>query len=403
MKLPVIKLDASLHDSLSRGHPWVYRTHLRDEPNYDSGTWVEVRAGSWSAIGLWDDESAIAVRIFSRSQVPDARWVRALVRGAWTARAPLRAAAQPTTAYRWVFGENEGLPGITVDLYGAYAVVRSYARSLDVVIPWVVEALRQEAPLRGVLLRRFAGGDDEAVPGDEHAAPPAKVQLAWGEMPPADLVIEEHGLQFRADLVAGQKTGLFLDHRENRHLLESWSAGRTVLNCFAYTGAFGVYALRGGATAVTSCDVAPGAAADAALNLQLNGFDPAQHPFEVADCFELLSTYVNQRRTFDLVILDPPSFAHSRRQLPAALRAYGKLNALALRCVASGGLLASASCTSQVSPDAFREMLATSAQAAGRRLLIVHEAAQPLDHPVAAHFPEGRYLKFVLARVLPLL
>ncbi len=211
--------------------------------------------------------------------------------------------------------------------------------------------------------------------------------------------MREHGVQLYADLHGGQKTGLFLDHRENRRFVEGLSGGRSVLNCFAYTGAFSLYALRGGARAVVSADIGRGLAEAAATNITLNRLDAARHSFVTGDCFELLARYAEEGRRFDLVILDPPSFAKSKQNRYAALRAYTKLNALALRCVRPGGLLATASCTSQVGPEAFKELLATAGASAERRLQIIHEAGQPLDHPVPAYFPEGRYLKFVVGRV----
>jgi 23S rRNA (cytosine1962-C5)-methyltransferase len=221
----------------------------------------------------------------------------------------------------------------------------------------------------------------------------------WGEPPPHDLTVEEYGLRFYADLRAGQKTGLFLDQRENRRFVEGLSDGREVLNCFAYTGAFSLHALRGGARAVVSADIGKGLAEAAEANIVLNQLDARRHSFVTGDCFELLARYAEEGRRFDLVILDPPSFAKSKQNRFAAMRAYTRLNALALRCVAPGGLLATASCTSQVGPEAFKEMLAAAGASAGRRLQLIHEAGQPLDHPVPAHFPEGRYLKFVVGRV----
>jgi 23S rRNA (cytosine1962-C5)-methyltransferase len=221
----------------------------------------------------------------------------------------------------------------------------------------------------------------------------------WGRKPPRDLIVEENGLRLYVDLLAGQKTGLYLDHRENRRYLEAWCGGKRVLNCFAYTGAFSLYALRGGAAQVTGVDIAPQAAGEAARNLQLNGFDVDVNSFIVADCFELLQQYATQERRFDMVILDPPSLARAKKSRHAATRAYVRLNQSAMRCLPPGGLLATASCTSQVSPQAFREALGEAAARAGRRLLILHEAGQAIDHPVPAHFNEGRYLKFILGRV----
>ena len=393
MRLPELQVNPALRAKLSEGHPWVYRNQITSSPRHPSGTWVRVRAGNWQAIGLWDASSPIAVRLFARSSVPDRRWMCERVARAWDLRAPVR--AQATTAWRWLFGESDGVPGITVDLYGDFAVLQTYADSVQSLAPLVAECLREHAPLRGVLIRRREGEPEDERDVDTSG----KIERLWGDWPPRDLTVEEHGLQFRANLYSGQKTGLFLDHRENRLTLQQFSLGKSVLNCFAYTGAFSLYAARGGASRTTSCDIAPAAIADARANFAINGFEPDQHEFVAVDVWELLETYRAEGRTFDVVVLDPPSFARARKHVEVALRAYGRLNTLAMQCVAPGGLLVSASCTSQVAPEMFRAMLAGAAAKAGRRLLLIHEAGQPVDHPVAAHFPEGRYLKFAIGRV----
>lgn len=389
-------LPPFLKASLNQGHPWVYRTHLPDAPKLPSGSWVRVRCGGFSAIGLWDATSPIAVRLFSRDTVPDAAWVAAKVHDAWLRRAPIR--ATDTTAYRWLFGEGDGLPGITVDLYGEFAVIATYTDSVTALIPWVAEALRATTTLKGILHRgrRTADGRRDSA-SDE---PPSSSQRLWGAPAPRDLTIQEHGLTFLANLATGQKTGLFLDQRENRRFLEGWCHGQTVFNGFAYTGGFSVYAARGGAARVTSVDIASPALADAQTNFERNGFDPADHEFVVADVFDTLTRYVAAGRQFDLVILDPPSFARSKQSQHAALRAYVRLNALGMQVVRPGGLLATASCTSQVSHDAFIDTLAQAGGQTQRRLLLLHDAGHPLDHPVPAHFPEGRYLKFVVGQVI---
>jgi 23S rRNA (cytosine1962-C5)-methyltransferase len=280
-----------------------------------------------------------------------------------------------------VNGEGDGLPGLVVDLYGDYAVVETYADSLDVLLDWVVDGLRACAKLKGVLLRR------------------GSARVLWGHKPSRELIVQENGLRLRADLFSGQKTGLYLDQRENRRFLADWCAGLDVLNCFAYTGAFTLYAVRGGAARVVSVDITPQPIEEMRRNLSLNGFDPDAHPGVVADCFELLEAYASRGERFDLVILDPPSLARARQRRHAAMRAYVRLNRAAMNCVRKDGLLATASCTSQVSPGAFRDLLGDAAARAGKRLLVLHEAGQALDHPVAAHFAEGRYLKFVLGCV----
>lgn len=394
MRLPELQVNPALRARLSEGHPWIYRNQIATLPRLASGAWVRVRAGNWQGIGLWDASSPIAVRVFARATVPDRAWLGEQVRRAWELRDSVR--AKDTTAWRWLFGESDGVPGITVDLYGDFAVVQTYAESVEPLAPLVAECVRDHAPLRGVLIRR-RDGEPEDDRDMEHSG---KIERMWGTWPPRDLIVREHGLQFQANLFAGQKTGLFLDHRENRLALQQFCRGKTVLNCFAYTGAFSLYAARGGAARTTSCDIAAAAIGDARVNFKLNGFDPEEHDFVAADVWELLETYRAEGRTFDVVVLDPPSFARSRKHVEVAVRAYGRLNTLAIQCVSPGGLLVSASCTSQVSPEMFRTMLAGAAARAGKRLLLIHEAGQPVDHPVAAHFPEGRYLKFAIGRVV---
>lgn len=250
------------------------------------------------------------------------------------------------------------------------------------------------APLQGILWRtKHQEGLENESPQE------SKTQLLWGKAPKGNITVKEHGLLFQVNLQTGQKTGLFLDHRENRRFVGEISQGKTVLNCFSYTGAFSLYALRGGANHVTSVDIGKNLAAVADSNVRLNQFDSDRHTFVTADCFDVLHRYAQEQKIFDIVILDPPTFAKSKQNRFAAIRAYTKLNALALKCVAPNGLLVSASCTSQVSPEAFKEMLASAAALSDRRIQILHEAGQPLDHPVPAAFLEGRYLKFVVGKV----
>jgi 23S rRNA (cytosine1962-C5)-methyltransferase len=382
MALPKLFLPAPLKHSLKAGHPWVYREHIGAAGPYPDGAWVRVICGDFEGVGLWEGAGPIAVRLYSRRGVPDADWVRRRVRQAWEVRAPLRSAGG-TDAFRWIYGEGDGLPALVVDLYGEYAVVARYSAGAGVLKDWLVAALRAEAPLQGIVER----------PADSQ-----ELSVLWGKAPPRDLIVHENGLVFRANLFAGQKTGLFLDQRDNRQTVEGWSRGRRVLNSFAYTGGFSVYAARGEAQEIVSCDSAAAAMTDAQTNFALNGFDSAQHTCVTSDVFTLLEEYGNAGRRFDVIVLDPPSFAKAKQNRFAALRAYVRLNSMALRCLEPGGLLATASCTSQVSPEAFRQILADAGAAAGRRLLILHEAGHALDHPVPAGFPEGRYLKFILAQ-----
>jgi 23S rRNA (cytosine1962-C5)-methyltransferase len=391
-----------LRERIAQGHPWVYRNHVPANVQLPTGTWVKLRCGPWVGYAIWDAEGPIALRIYSERHLPDPEWLLDQVQAAWELRAPLRATG--CTAFRWLFGEGDGVPGLTVDRYGDYAIAQAYSPATVTLLPYLADALSECDPsLRGIVWRESDASrhiDTEPASAESQTfTPNSRLQVLAGEMPPDQLTITEHGLQFSVNLQLGQKTGLFLDQRENRLFVEQLSANRSVLNCFAYTGGFSLYALRGGATTVTSVDIGKGLAEAATTNIQLNALDSSRHEFITADCFDVLNRYVNQNQQFDLVILDPPSFAKSKQNRYAAIRAYTRLNTLGIRCVAPGGLLVSSSCTSQVGPDAFREILASAALDADRRLQIIHEAGQPLDHPVPAHFPEGRYLKFVVGRV----
>lgn len=381
MPLPLLTLDDTLEPALASGHPWLYRNHL-PRHSLQTGDWVRVRAGSAEACGVFDREGQIALRLFGAEPLSQSG-LEARVKDALTLRA--QSLSSETNAYRLLYGEGDFLPGITVDRYERFAVLRLYSASLESLVPGVVRALSAQLKLRGVVRRQEDG-----------------LEALWGQLPPPELSVQENGLTLLANLYEGQKTGLFLDHRDNRQAVERVSTDKRVLNLFAYTGAFSLYAARGGARHVTSVDIAPAATEDARRNFALNGFDPAAHSFLSADVFTLLGDYAARGERFDLVVLDPPSLARNKKNRFAALRAYTKLNAQALRITVPGGLLATASCTAQVSPEAFRSVLGEAARAAGVRLQIIHEAGHAADHPVPANFPEGRYLKFVIARVLPL-
>ncbi|MCX6016336.1 MAG: class I SAM-dependent rRNA methyltransferase [Chloroflexales bacterium] len=385
-----ITLPRNLRDTLRRGHPWVYRNHLDAAIDLADGTEVVVRCGGWRGIGLWDAQGPIAIRIYTTANRIDASLITQRVREAWQGRSILR--AQGVTAYRWLFGEGDGLPGITVDLYGNVAVLQSYGSGPASIVHHVVVALVAVNPdLVAVLGSK--NRDDDNNTSQRRA-------VLWGEVPAHELVVQEHaGLQFVVDPQVGQKTGLFLDHRENRQTLMHYVAGLSVLNCFAYTGAFSLYALKGGARKVVSADSGHGLAEAAERNIALNQLPAERHQYVTQDCFELLQKMTGDGRKYDCIILDPPSFARTRLQRDAAMQAYTRLNMLAIKCLTPNGLLVSASCTSQIAPEEFRMMLTSVATNSEKRLQILHEAGHALDHPVPAHFLEGRYLKFIIARI----
>jgi len=383
MALPSLTLPAKLEHSLAAGHPWVYRDHVPGGFDAPTGTWVRLKAGRWSGYALWDRSSPIAFRVFSERGVPDAAWTEECVLRAWRLRESLRAA--DVTAYRWLNGEGDGLPGVVVDVYDRFAVLVTYADAVEPLVEWIATAVERAGNLSGVVRRRAAG----------------RLETLRGRAPPHDLVVQEYGVYLRVDVEAGQKTGLFLDHRENRRFVREHSAGRSVLNLFSYTGAFSVNAWLGGAKSVASVDAAAPAVEAAAENHHLNGLDPTKSELVVGDVFEAVERFAAEGRRFDLVITDPPSFARGKDQRAQAERAYVRLHSGALRLVEPTGLYAAASCTAQITPDMFRESIARAAARARCRFQIVHDVGQPLDHPMMAGHTEGRYLKFVVGRVLP--
>jgi 23S rRNA (cytosine1962-C5)-methyltransferase len=388
LSAPVVELPASLARALGAGHPWVYRDHVPRGFTAPSGSWVRIRSGPITAVALWDADSPLALRIYSRGDIPDAAWTAARVRSALELRR-LTGVTARTSAYRWIGGEGDGLPGITADRYGSFVVVTADSPALAGIVPWVTAALNEADDLAGVVRRvRGAEADD-------------RLELLSGRLPPRELVVEENGIRFRANLFSGQKTGLFLDQRDNRHYIESVASGRRVLNLFGYTGGFSLYAARGGATSVTTVDIAEAAIADARENFTLNGFDPDASEFFANDVFEYLTAARERRQRFGVVVCDPPSFARSRAHRDKAIQAYVRLHAAGLTVTENDGLYAASSCTTQIGVEAFHGALAAAAQKARVNVQVVHDVGHAPDHPILPGHPEGRYLKFVVLRVSP--
>ncbi|NRA32447.1 MAG: class I SAM-dependent rRNA methyltransferase [Polyangiaceae bacterium] len=381
-------LPAALGGAIDAGHPWVYRNHVPVGMAAPTGSWVQVRAGGSMAWALYDHDSPIALRIYSRMQQPDSDWLKQRVRTAYQLRQRCLN-FERTDCYRLVSGEGDRLPGIVVDVYGPFAVISCDGAATESLVPWVVDAIRDVVGVRGILLKRRAS-DEEETP---------RLSSVWGKEPPPRFSVRENGLSLSVELWSGQKTGLFLDHRENRELIEQHADGCEVLNLFSYTGAFSLYALRGGASHVTSVDVAEDASRAASSNLEKNGFSGEHHEAVCADVFDYLRAQAKLKKRFGIVISDPPSFARRKTQLRGAQRAYDRLHRAALECTEDGGLFAAASCTSQMSPELFRQSLARAAAEAGVSLQIIADRGHAVDHPIQTCHPEGRYLKFMLCVV----
>lgn len=382
--LPRLELSAKLETTLLAGHPWVFREQLPPRLAVASG-WVSVVAGKYEGVGLYDAESQLALRLYSWQRVPDDNWFGVQFARAWRHREPVRQTG--TTAFRWVNGEGDGMPGLVVDHYDGYAVVTCDTPVLEPELPRIVRALWAATTLRGVVYRK------------RNADQKDRISVLMGQAPPRKVTVTEHGLSFLADLYEGQKTGLFLDHRDNRREFGRWAEGKRVLNLFSYTGGFSLHAAKGGAAEVVSVDSAPGAAVDAEENFRLNGLDPTPHQFVVADVFDYLAQAANRGEKFDLIVCDPPSFGRGVKHLDKAKAAYVRVNAAGMRVLAPEGIYAAASCTARIDPVEFLHTVASAAAKTRRVFQVCFEGGQAVDHPYRAVHPEGRYLKFVLGHV----
>ncbi|MGD8586707.1 MAG: class I SAM-dependent rRNA methyltransferase [Chloroflexota bacterium] len=389
--------------ALRQGHPWLFDHSIRRQSrNGRPGDLAVVfdAKDRFLAIGLYDPDSPIRVRVLHHGQpmTVDAKWFRARLSQAFARRNPLLDGG--TTGYRLLHGENDGLPGIVLDRYGDSGVVRldtaAWVPHLDQVLS---EALAL-APLKNLVLRlsRRLQNHPETLHGLQDG------QSLFGALPAQPVLFSENGLRFEADLGRGQKTGFFLDQRDNRATLEKLISQdgrlRQVLNVFAYTGAFSVYAARGGASHLTNIDASEVALAGAERNLVLNreqwATPDVNHDAICGDAFSILADLAAAGRLYDVVVIDPPSFANKQAQVPAAKSAYRHLVHLGLAVLRPNGLLVMSSCSSRIEAGDYFDLITRAAGEAGRPLLEVARSGHPIDHPIG--FPEGAYLKCLFAR-----
>ncbi len=389
--LPRVKLVKDLSRAIRGGHPWVYSAALSAPRGLAPGALVDVvdARGRLVARGFFDPAGPIGVRVLSVDEgahpaTPE--WLRARVTSACAIRT---AAGIDSDAVRLLHGEGDFVPGLVVDRYATTGVLRFDGAAAAAFWRPRIETVAAACGAAGFAMDRIwaraveRGGGGEAI---------------LGGPPPATVEIREGQARYRVDVVHGQKTGFFLDQRDNRAAVARLAAGAQVLNLFAYTGGFSIAAALAGARRTTTVDQAAPAIEAAAANFDLNQIDRASHELVVADVFAFLGDAQAASRRWDIVVCDPPSFAPRAQALPKALAAYRELNRAAAAAVAPGGLLATASCSSHVTPADFQAAVAAGLAAAGRvdgaRLLDVRGAGA--DHPVTPAFPEGRYLKFLL-------
>lgn len=393
MAYPQIQLKAGREKSLFYRHPWVFSGALqsqRDKEKIVDGSIVDILTadGVFAARGYFNSLSNITVRIltFDEKELIDVEFFEKKISKAWDMRR-LFIDETSTNAYRVVFAESDSLPGLIVDKYDTVLVLQAHTMGMDILKPMVIEALQNVLKPAAIYER-----SDVNVRTLEGLKDKPEGVLA-GTLPAAPFTILEHGLKYLVDVAGGQKTGFFLDQRENRLALRKYTKEKSVLNLFCYTGGFSCSAFAGGASAVTSVDISEDATPVCRKNAELNGFDQ-NHAVITQDVFAFLDKTIAAGTKFDVVVVDPPAFVKSQKNLETALKAYVRLNSMALRVLKDGGVLVSSSCSSYVSPEKYRGVLFQAALKEKTVLKVLEQKSQPLDHPMNLYFPEGEYLKF---------
>lgn len=383
----IIKLKPGKEDSILRHHPWVFSGAIANIPEgIEEGDEVCVSNSKGEILGTGHFQiGSITVRIleFNTDYLSDDFYFRRL-ESAYQLRKTLGLIRENNNCYRLVHGEGDFLPGLVIDIYGDTAVMQAHSPGMHFARNRIAEALTMipEARIRNVYYK-----SDTTLPYKAHLDPDNEYLIGSYD----GNIALENGLQFNIDWLKGQKTGFFVDQRENRALLERFAKDRTVLNMFCYTGGFSVYAMRGGAKSVDSVDSSSKAAAltDANIDLNFPG-DNRHHTFDT-DAFKFLADM--EKDKYDLIILDPPAFAKHRSAIKNGLIGYRKLNAKAFEKIKKGGVLFTFSCSQAITKDMFRMAVFTAAAKSGRKVRILHQLTQPADHPVDISHPEGEYLK----------
>ncbi|MBQ2046759.1 MAG: class I SAM-dependent rRNA methyltransferase [Muribaculaceae bacterium] len=393
MSNPIITLKRGKEDSLNRFHPWVFSGAIATMPdNLEEGDIVDVVTHDGRHIGVGHYQvGSIMVRIldFGTTTI-DQEFFATRLAEALKLRKALRLDREDNNAYRLVHGEGDFLPGLIVDIYGNTAVVQAHSPGMHFARTTITNAL---VALDGVDIKNVYYKSETTLPYKAQLDPQNDYLIGGFETN----VAIENGLKFHVDWLKGQKTGFFVDQRDNRSLLEHFARGRKVLNMFCYTGGFSFYAMRGGAELVHSVDSSAKAITLTDANVELNFPGDARHKSYAEDAFKFLDSM--EKDSYDLIVLDPPAFAKHRSALKNALRGYQRLNAKAFEKISSGGILFTFSCSQAVNKDQFRLAVFSAAAQSRRKVRILHQLTQPADHPINIYHPEGEYLKGLILYV----
>lgn len=386
MKRLAVKLKPKAEKAIKQGHPWIYQNAIVkiSEGGIAGDVCVvyDQRKNRMMALGLYDPHSPIRIKVLHVGEPAtlDSTFFEGRLRSALELRHDLL--ETDTNSFRWINGENDGMPGLIVDVYDRVAVVKIYSLIWQGYLDMLYSLIAKLLPLDCIVQRVSRAVAEQGSLADG--------EVVHGELLDPVVVFREHGVRFSAHVIKGHKTGYFLDHRENRRLVGTMARHKRVLDVFSYAGGFSVHAAVGGARSVTSIDISRQALEVAAFNMSLNEHH-ADHKTMAMDAFEALSQLIAAGEVFELVVVDPPSFAKKAEEVPDALKSYTRLAKMAAQLVRKGGDLVLASCTARVGEDAFFAACAKGIAASGRRLKLLKKTGHDIDHPVT--FREGRYLK----------
>jgi len=393
-----IRVSKQAEGMIRKNHPWVFDqaiTYQSHAGNIGDLAVIFDSKRNFLAVGLFDPGSVIRIRVLEYGKPVEINkdWLVQKIQLAADKRGVF--SSQNTSGYRLVFGENDGLPGLVIDRYADVFVIKIYTAAWFPYLSWLIESLKYLHQFESLVLR--LSRNITQIAKDKFGLNDG-VLLA-GERINKPTLFAENGLIFEADPINGHKTGFYLDQRENRARVEALSAGKAVLNMFSYNGGFSLYAARGGAKSIISVDLNPLALESAARNFSYNQNYPAiktcQNEMVAEDAFKYLAALEQNKRKFDLVILDPPMFAHKQNQVPQAIANYQKLTQLGLAVLNTGGILVQASCSSRVNPPSFFNAIHSAVQRSGQKIREIERSGHPIDHPIG--FPEGEYLKCLFA------
>jgi len=382
--------------SVNNRHPWIFSGAIsRVEGNPSNGDVVDVwnSKARFVARGIYNEKSQIQVRILTwnpNDTINEDFWRRRIRRALAGRQALIE--APDTDAFRLVYSEADGVPGFIADQYGTWLVVQFLSMAAERYRQAILDVLVDLVAPQGIYDR--SEGEAREKEGLVSVTGPV-----WGEVPPDMIEIAENGHTFLVDIKLGQKTGFYLDQRENRQKVSKYFPNKEILNAFAYTGAFSVYAAHAEAKSIMNVDSSERSLQIAERNMRRNGFGDREDVYAVADVFEIMRAYRDNNWKFDVVILDPPKFAHSKRHVEKATQGYKDINLLGMKLIKPGGVLISFSCSGAVSPDLFQKVLFGAAVDSGRHVQIIERLSQGSDYPILLTYPESEYLKGLVCRV----